>query len=64
MKINVDFTIAVEAKDLPALRELAEADTIADAILFVKAEAQESLVGYLTDNGVPVTVSRDSATTY
>ncbi len=64
MKIKVDFTIEIDPKLLPRLRELANVDNTQEAILFVKAEAQDEITRYLDDNGVPVTIVRDAVTTY
>jgi hypothetical protein len=64
MRINVNFTIEVRPEDLPALRELAAADNNQDAIGFVRGDAQQYTLDYLTSNGVRATVLRDAATTY
>lgn len=62
MKIRIDFTI-----DVPYgtnLLEVAEANDPSEVRLFVKGEAQTLIAHYLEDNGVPVTVVRDSVETY
>lgn len=53
MRIRVDFTIEVPAEALPALRALAAADDNEGARDFVKYDATDYVIGYLTDNGVP-----------
>lgn len=52
MRVNVNFTLEIPAQDLGALRELSTADTTIDAGWFVRHEAEESIQGYLADNGV------------
>ncbi len=64
MRIKVDFSIDVPPESLPALRELAAANDNETARLFVKGDAQEYVIKYLEDNGVRVTVVRDSAVTF
>jgi hypothetical protein len=59
MKIHVNFTLDVPADSLAALRELASAETNAEARDFVKMDALEYTRGYLEDNGVKVAVTRD-----
>lgn len=52
MKIRVNFTLEIPPHHLPQLRQLAEADTTGDAAWFVRAEAEDTIKGYLGDNGV------------
>lgn len=59
MKIKVNFTIDVPADSLAALRELASADTNAEARDFVKMDSLEYTRGYLEDNGVKLSVIKD-----
>jgi hypothetical protein len=57
MKIHVDFTLEIDRKYLPALRDLAESDDDSNvAAIFVRGEAEDLIVGYLEENGVPVLI--------
>lgn len=50
MKIKVEFTVNVPRKDLKALRELAVADTNAEAAEFVRSDVIEYVHQYLGAN--------------
>lgn len=52
MRIAVSFSFDVPAGSLPALRELAAAETNAEARAFIQAEAEEYVLGYMEANGV------------
>lgn len=57
LTIRVDFTLSVPPEYLPALRELAAHESVAEVRRFVQAEAEENLYQYLENNGVwPVAV--------
>lgn len=65
MKIVFDFAFDVPADSLPALYELAavEPGDRMGARRFVQAEAEQSVITYLTDNGVTVQPIRGVALT-
>jgi hypothetical protein len=52
VKIRVDFTLEVSAESLALLRELANVDSTADAVGFVRAEAEDGVCQYLESNGI------------
>ena len=56
MKIDVRFTIDVPDEDAPTLIELACVETRSQARDFVLWEAADSLIEYLTSNGVRATL--------
>lgn len=58
MKVRVDFTIDIPADRLEDLLEFTCADDLAGARSFLKLDAEEYLVGYLSDNGIEVAVTR------
>lgn len=52
MRIRIDFSFDVPPESLPALRELAVAETNAEARSFLNADAEQYLLDYLEANGV------------
>lgn len=52
MRVRVDFSFDVPPESLAALRELAAADTNAEARAFLQADAEEYLLTYMGANGV------------
>jgi len=59
--INVNFTFAIAAEDVPRFLELAAQDSVVAARWFAKGEAEENFLTYLEDNGVPVEPIRSVA---
>lgn len=51
MRVHVNFTIDVPAEQLPELRKFMSCETNNDLTFILKGEAEESLLGYLEDNG-------------
>lgn len=58
MRIRIDFTLEIDACDLPALKTLAQTDTAEDARGFVRSEVEEHAMTYLSQNGVNAEVVR------
>lgn len=52
MKIRVEFTIDVPRAQLEALRELAVAEDNSQAADFVRMDARDYILDYLSSNGV------------
>lgn len=59
MKVRIDFTIEIPDECLDNLKELAgEADDLDTARRFVKMDVEDSLIHYLSSNGVDAEVIR------
>lgn len=61
MKVRVDFTIDIpESTSLEDLLEFTCAEDLAGVRNFLKMDAEEYLVSYLSDNGFEVAVVRSA----
>ena len=56
MRINVNFTVNVDPANLAALREFMECEDNVDAAAAVRSEAEDYVVEYFTDHGIPLVV--------
>lgn len=66
MKVEVRFTLEVPRDDLEKLRAVAESDTNADAAMFVRGEAEDTIKRYLEETGNvrSRTIKRDGYTVH
>lgn len=60
MKIRVEFTLDIPAKDLPFLKELAVSQDQEGIRNFIRVDVTQYIIDYLADNGVTgATVKRE-----
>lgn len=53
MRIHVNFSLEIPPEKLELLRAFTESETNGGAATFVRGEAEEQIMGYLSDNGIP-----------